>query len=107
MLMLELPQWLFYVVIFMWGCCGGISMTMSRTIVQEAAIESHRARVMSVYSLGMMGGMPIGSFTLGVVIDWVGTRNAVLVPVLGMLTILIYLRLRTRLWYVQSALQAA
>jgi len=107
LLMLELPQWLFYVVIFMWGCCGGISMTMSRTIVQEAAIESHRARVMSVYSLGMMGGMPIGSFTLGVVIDWVGTRNAVLVPVLGMLTILIYLRLRTRLWYVQSALQAA
>jgi MFS family permease len=107
LLLLELPQWLFYVVIFMWGSCGGVSMTMSRTIVQEAAIESHRARVMSVYSLGMMGGMPIGSFTLGVVTDWIGARNAVLVPVLGMLTILIYLRLRTRLWYVQSALQKA
>ncbi|MCH1550602.1 MAG: MFS transporter, partial [Pseudomonadales bacterium] len=80
----ELPLWLFYFVIFLWGACGGISMTMSRTIVQQAAIESHRARVMSVYSLGMMGGMPIGSFTLGLTADWIGLRNAVWVPVVGM-----------------------
>lgn len=105
LLTFELPQWLFYCVIFMWGCCGGVGMTMSRTIVQEAAVETHRARVMSVYSLGLMGGMPIGSFTLGVVTDWIGVRNAVWVPVIGMLVILIYLRLRTRLWYVQSSLQ--
>ena len=101
----KLPQWLFYAVIFLWGCCGGISMTMSRTIVQEAAIASHRARVMSVYSLGMMGGMPIGSFTLGVVTEWVGVRNAVLVPVAGMLIILIYLRLKTNLWHVHSTVE--
>ena len=107
LLFFDLPQWLFYSVIFLWGCCGGISMTMSRTIVQEAAVATHRARVMSVYSLGMMGGMPIGSFTLGLVTEWVGVRNAVLLPVIGMLCILIYLRLRTRLWYVQSSLQAA
>ncbi len=105
LLLFELPQWAFYVVIFMWGCCGGISMTMSRTIVQEAAVATHRARVMSVYSLGLMGGMPIGSFTLGVVTEYVGVRNAVWVPVIGMLLILIYLRLRTDLWHVQSALQ--
>ncbi len=105
LLMWELPQWLFYVVIFLWGACGGIGMTMSRTIVQEAAIESHRARVMSVYSLGMMGGMPIGSFTLGLVTDWVGVRNAVWVPVIGMLVILVYLRVATQLWYAESRVQ--
>ncbi len=105
LLFFELPQWMFYGVIFLWGCCGGISMTMSRTIVQEAAVATHRARVMSVYSLGMMGGMPIGSFTLGLVTEWVGVRNAVLLPVFGMLAILVFLRLRTRLWYVQSSLQ--
>ncbi len=105
LLLFDLPQWAFYVVIFMWGCCGGISMTMSRTIVQEAAVATHRARVMSVYSLGLMGGMPIGSFTLGVVTEYVGVRNAVWVPIIGMLLILIYLRLRTDLWHVQSALQ--
>ncbi len=101
----ELPQWLFYTVVFAWGVCGGLGMTMSRTIVQEAAIESHRARVMSVYSLGLMGGMPIGSYSLGVVIEWVGVHNAVLVPVVGMLAILVYLRLASKLWYVKSVLQ--
>jgi len=40
--------------------------------VQEAAPTSHRARVMSVYSLGMMGGMPIGSFAMGYVISAFG-----------------------------------
>ncbi len=104
LLLWDLPQWAFYAVIFLWGCCGGIGMTMSRTIVQEAALASHRARVMSVYSLGLMGGMPIGSFTLGLVTEWVGVRNAVWVPVLGMLTILVYLSARTRLWYVRSHL---
>lgn len=104
LLLWELPLWLFYIVIFMWGCCGGIGMSMSRTIVQEAAPATHRARVMSVYSLGMMGGMPIGSFSLGLITDYVGVRNAVWVPVIGMLAILIYLRLRTDLWRVRSEL---
>jgi MFS family permease len=100
----DLPQWLFYGVVFSWGMCGGISMTMSRTIVQEAAIESHRARVMSVYALGMMGGMPIGSFSLGLIVDAIGVRNAVWVPVIGMLIILFYLASRTKLWHVESKL---
>ncbi|MEM9622052.1 MAG: MFS transporter [Pseudomonadota bacterium] len=107
LLLWELPQWLFYCVIFLWGCCGGVGMTMSRTIVQEAALATHRARVMSVYSLGLMGGMPIGSFSLGVVTDWVGVRNAVWLPVVGMLIVLVYLATRTRLWQVQSHLLEA
>ncbi len=55
------PIGVFYLLIFMWGLGGGITMSMSRSIVQESAPPSHRARVMSVYSLGMMGGMPVGS----------------------------------------------
>ena len=103
----DLPQWLFYVVIFLWGMCGGVGMTMSRTIVQEAAVATHRARVMSVYSLGTMGGMPIGSFALGVLADWVGVQNAVWLPVIGMLLILFYLSLRSTLWHVESRLQVS
>ncbi len=102
LLLLDLPQWLFYGVIFMWGCCGGVGMTMSRTIVQEAALATHRARVMSVYSLGLMGGMPIGSFSLGLATEYLGVRNAVWIPVIGMLVILTYLSLRTDLWHVKS-----
>lgn len=97
----ELPLWAFYVVVYFWGMCGGISMTMSRAIVQEASPETHRARVMSVYSLGMMGGMPVGSVLLGWSVGQLGAHDAVLVPVLGMLLVQVLLLTRTRLWNVR------
>jgi MFS family permease len=98
MLHLELPEWGFYTVIYFWGMCGGINMTMSRAIVQEASPTSHRARVMSVYSLGMMGGMPIGSIVLGLSVDEFGSRNAVLIPAIGMAVTLVYLAVASNLW---------
>src|SRR5262249_3050867 len=97
----ELPVEAFYVVSYLWGLCGGISMTMSRAIVQEASPESHRARLMSVYSLGMMGGMPLGSLLIGWVTGAFGARNAVLGPVLGMMTVLATLAVKSRLWHVE------
>jgi len=100
-LALELPLWAFYGVVYVWGLCGGISMTMSRAIVQEASPESHRARVLSVYSLGMMGGMPFGSLLLGWSVDVLGARAAVLVPVAGMFCVLVFIVTRTRLWHVR------
>ena len=97
----ELSQPVFYFVIYLWGVCGGMGMTMSRSIVQEAAPESHRARLLSVFSLGMMGGMPIGSVMLGACVDAFGPRQAVWVPVIGMLTVTLVLIFTTRLWYVR------
>ena len=98
---LELPEWLFYTVSFVWGMCGGISMTMSRSIVQEAAPASHRARVMSVFQLGMMGGMPIGSVVLGWCVGEYGARNAVLVPVVGMACMVLVIAATSSLWSVR------
>lgn len=101
LLYFELPLQGFYAVVYLWGMCGGISMTMSRAIVQEASPESHRARVMSVYSLGMMGGMPLGSALLGWCAGVIGVRNAVLVPVVGTALVLLLLLLRSQLWQVR------
>lgn len=103
----DMPLWAFYTVVFCWGACGGIGMSMSRTIVQEAAQPELRARIMSIYSLGLIGGMPIGSFLLGVLSDVVGVRNAVLFPVIGMLLVIAYLALRTQLWHVRSEVKLA
>ncbi len=100
---LELPEWGFYAVLYFWGMCGGISMTMGRAIVQEASPESHRARILSVYSLGMMGGMPIGSLFLGWSVGEFGARNAVLLPALGMALVLIYLSVGSNLWQVKRS----
>ncbi len=87
LLSFELPIWAFYTVVFFWGMCGGIGMTMSRGIVQEAAPDEARARLLSVYSLGFMGGMPIGSALLGWCVDHLGAHDAVWVPVAGMLAV--------------------
>ncbi len=102
LLMLPLPMWGFYFVVYLWGACGGISMTMSRSIVQELSPESHRARLMSVYSMGMMGGMPIGSLLLGWCVGQFGVREAILVPVLGMLVVTLGLAFITELWRIES-----
>lgn len=102
---LELPQWLFYFVVYLWGLGGGISMTMSRSVVQENAPETHRARIMSVYSLGMMGGMPIGSLLLGWCVGQFGARDAVLVPVVGMGLVAVTLLLTSGLWQVRRQAQ--
>ena len=107
LLYLDLPQWGFYGVIYLWGMCGGVNMTMSRSMVQEAAPDTHRARVLSVYSLGMMGGMPIGSALLGWVVVTFGVQPAVLVPSVGMFLVCIYLRLGTSLWRVRRVLLTA
>jgi MFS family permease len=88
----------FYLIIFAWGAGAGVVMSMSRTIVQEAAPPAFRARVMSVYSLGMMGGMPIGSLATGYIVSAVGPLNAALVPVVGMAIVVAAVAARSDLW---------
>ena len=92
------PIDVFYLLIFLWGAGGGITMSMSRSIVQESAPPSHRARVMSVYSLGMMGGMPMGSLAMGYVIGVFGPLNAAWVPVIGMAVVVAWVSWKTNLW---------
>ena len=81
------PEWVFYLSVFGWGLGAGVTMSMSRTIVQAATTESHRARTMSIYSLGMMGGMPVGSLLMGYVIEQVGPTLAVWLPVIGVTSV--------------------
>jgi MFS family permease len=97
----NISEGVFYGVIYVWGMCGGIAMTLSRAIVQEASPPTHRARIMSVFSLGMMGGMPIGSAVVGVLVEYMGLQNAVLVPGVGMLVIIAYLYFATNLYNVK------
>ena len=96
------PTWLFLLVIFFWGMGAGVTMSMGRTIVQHAAAASHRARIMSVYSLGMMGGMPIGSLSMGYMIEWLGPTQAVWMPLIGITTIVVLVRFGSRLWWLES-----
>jgi hypothetical protein len=53
---------------------------------------------MSVYSLGMMGGMPMGSLAMGYVIGVFGPLHAAWVPVIGMAAVVAWVAWKTNLW---------
>ena len=66
------PLGAFLALVGAWGLCGSVFLNTSRTLYQAAAPASHRARVLSVYSLGLMGMAPLGNFASGLVADRVG-----------------------------------
>ena len=74
--------WVFALACVAWGLNMGVTMTLARTIVQESATAEYRARIMSVYSLGLLGSAPIGALILGSLIDSLGILNA-LIPAIS------------------------
>ena len=74
--------WVFALACVGWGLNMGVTMTLARTIVQESATAEYRARIMSVYSLGLLGSAPIGALILGSLIDSLGILNA-LIPAIS------------------------
>ena len=51
--------------IFLWGGCGGVAMSMARTIMQEQAPYDQRGRVMAFFSFSIMGAGPFGALLAG------------------------------------------
>ena len=79
--------WVLMGVLFLWGLNMGVTTNLSRAIVQEAAEPAYLARLLSVYSLGMMGSMPVGALIIGFIIEAFGTMNA-MVPAMVVSTLL-------------------
>ncbi len=96
------PLWLFYVIVAVWGLSGGVSMSMSRTIVQRAAPEAMRARVLSIFLLAMMGTGPIGSVIYGFAIKEMGLLNTALLPAGLMLIVWPAMFFATDLWSLKA-----
>lgn len=96
------PLWAVYLLALSWGLSSGISMSQSRAIVQIAATDSHRARVLSVFQLGMMGGGPIGALGAGFIIKALGPLDAVLVPSSCMVVLWLIIFFSTNLWKIEA-----
>ena len=94
---LHLPFKGYLMSLFFWGICGGVAMNMGRTIMQESAPEEYRSRVMSVFSLANMGGMPIGAILMGYCAVWSGPLNSLLIAVAGVWLATIYVALSSNL----------
>ncbi len=89
---------LFLVSLVLWGACGGIAMSMSRTIMQEQAPPGQRSRVMSFYSFSLLGAGPIGALLNGFLTQQLGPRMALLICAAAMFTIMLMMAIRSSLW---------
>ena len=85
-----------------WGLAAGISMSQSRAVVQESASAHMRARLISAFQLGNMGGGPIGALATGYLIRWLGPLDAVLVPVGLMIVLWLSIFFFTPLWRLEA-----
>jgi predicted MFS family arabinose efflux permease len=92
------PFMWFIAVVVLWGFAAGVAISMSRTIVQSAAGERYLGRVLAVYSMGFMGGAPIGSAIVGFAVSELGPRTAALIPATGLALAAIALAVFTPLW---------
>jgi MFS family permease len=92
------PYPAFIALVFVWGLAAGVSIMMSRTIVQAAAPPHLLARVLSIYQLGFMGGAPLGAALMGVVADTAGPQRVILVPSIGMLAMIAWMFFLTPIW---------
>jgi MFS family permease len=85
-------------IVVIWGLAAGVAISMSRTIVQGAADQQFLGRVLAVYSMGFMGGAPIGSALVGFAASELGPALASLLPAAGLAIAALALALMTPLW---------
>ncbi|MEH6694790.1 MAG: MFS transporter [Hyphomonas sp.] len=97
-MMWDVPHWAFLTIVFIWGLAAGISIAMSRSIVQDAAPKEKLARVLSIYQLGFMAGAPFGAALMGALVDIFGPQKIAIVPAGGMTLIILWMVFFTPVW---------
>lgn len=66
-------------LIYVWGMCGGVAMSMARTIMQEDAPPGQAGRVMSFFSFSLLGAGPLGAMSCGYLVTWFGPGRALMI----------------------------
>lgn len=70
--------WVLGLLMFTWGLNMGVTTNLGRAIVQESSDPAYLARLLSVFSLGNLGAIPIGAVLLGLIIEIFGEINALI-----------------------------
>jgi MFS family permease len=82
------PFWGALAIVFVFGLGAAVFMNASRTLFQERAPKAHRGRVLSVYSVGTMGGGMVGSVLSGVAVSHLGPLATCTTSCLAMLLVI-------------------
>ena len=99
---IEPELWLLVVATIGWGLNMGVTTTLARTIVQESAQAQYRGRVLSVFSVGMVGSAPLGAIILGWIIETFGTLNALVPAMFVSLLLFLYGVYFSKVWAYRS-----
>ncbi|MGB1905033.1 MAG: MFS transporter [Pseudomonadales bacterium] len=79
-------------ILVAWGGFGAVAMSMARTLIQEAAPEHLRSRVLAIFSLANMGGMPMGGLILGSLSVVIGGEVSLWIVSISMFSVLAFYR---------------
>lgn len=91
----------FAALMLWWGLVSGISMSLTRGMVQMAAPHAYRARVLSVLQLTNVAGGPPGSLLYGLLSQAIGIQNTLLVVPVAVTFLWIGFRFFSPLWHFQ------
>jgi len=93
-------------ILFVWGMCGGMAMTMARTIMQEQSDEHQRGRMMGFYAFSFMGSGPIGALLSGYLVAWFGPSTSLAVASLCMFVVVVLVGTQSNLWHLSHKAKA-
>ena len=88
--------------LFVWGLFGAVAISMTRTIMQESAPDEYRARVMSIFSLGNLGGTPLGALLMGFIATRFGPLTGFVFSAAAMMSIAVACALLTPIWRIEQ-----
>ncbi len=84
--------------VLVWGVSGALFINTSRTLFQQHASEENRGRVLSVYTLGLMGSSPFGSFLSGALAEPLGLHETLVFSSIAASFFILVIAMTTRLW---------
>lgn len=93
-----LPFALFILGAYAWGLAGAAFINSGRTMMQEAAPEAQRGRVLSAYQFGFFGCNPIGALLAGYAAEWFGPLHAIIAFGVPMLAVVASAALFSSAW---------
>jgi MFS family permease len=91
-----LPLWGTLLAVVVWGMGAAVFVNAGRTVFQEQALPSHRARVFAAYSFGFMGAAGLlGAPLSGIIVKQVGPLTMCAIAGTAMLVVVICMVLFT------------
>ena len=97
-LLYQPSDWIFLVLVGLWGVNMGVTSTLVRTTVQELAPAEHRAKILSFLLFSFMLSAPLSATLLGRLIEFTDPLSGLIPGIPISIAIFVYGRYFSGLW---------